>query len=211
MKRDKIEDLFNKNHIRLTKTTLYDPSKILSKDSGFISIFSSSSGIDSRYYWEKKNNNVKNNPEKCKSPLGFYYWKIRKDEFENNSMTIKEIHIENYDIKYCLTYVSEFHGVQIGNETRPWMLVEGDKSIEDHFIFDLLELLNDLFMYAEEKKITAYKGSKWEPKHIETSIKSIKDEVFVDLFGSKDGIKFQTNDEKILSHGFDLKTSFRKM
>ena len=40
---------------------------------------------------------------------------------------------------------------------------------------------------------------------------NVKKEIFTDLFGYPDGPKYQTNDEKILAHGFDLKTSFRKM
>jgi hypothetical protein len=39
----------------------------------------------------------------------------------------------------------------------------------------------------------------------------VKKEIFTDLFGYPDGPKYQTNEEKILAHGFDLKTSFRKM
>ena len=31
-----------------------------------------------------------------------------------------------------------------------------------------------------------------------------------DLFADKDGYKQQTNESKILAHGFDLKESFRK-
>ena len=38
-----------------------------------------------------------------------------------------------------------------------------------------------------------------------------KREIFTDLFGYPEGPKYQTNEEKILSHGFDLKTSFRTM
>ena len=34
--------------------------------------------------------------------------------------------------------------------------------------------------------------------------------VFKELFGNVNGPRFQTNEEKILAHGFDLKTSFRK-
>lgn len=35
--------------------------------------------------------------------------------------------------------------------------------------------------------------------------------LYRDLFGNEKGIRFQTDSEKIISHGFDLKTSFRKM
>ena len=34
--------------------------------------------------------------------------------------------------------------------------------------------------------------------------------IYTDLFGDKNGIRFQTDSEKIMSHGFDLKYSFRK-
>ena len=35
-------------------------------------------------------------------------------------------------------------------------------------------------------------------------------QLYIDLFGNIKGPVYQTNDEKILSHGFDLVTSFRK-
>ena len=42
-------------------------------------------------------------------------------------------------------------------------------------------------------------------------LKSVRSSIFTDLFGYPDGPKYQTNDEKILAAGFDLKTSFRKV
>ena len=43
------------------------------------------------------------------------------------------------------------------------------------------------------------------------TIGELRNKVFTDIFGSPKGIRYQTNEEKILSHGFDLKTSFRKV
>jgi hypothetical protein len=50
-----------------------------------------------------------------------------------------------------------------------------------------------------------------ETKRFVGDLTEVKKEIFTDLFGYPDGPKYQTNEEKILAHGFDLKTSFRKM
>ena len=39
---------------------------------------------------------------------------------------------------------------------------------------------------------------------------NVRIQIMKDLFDDKDGYKKQTNESKILSHGFDLKESFRK-
>jgi hypothetical protein len=41
-------------------------------------------------------------------------------------------------------------------------------------------------------------------------IQHIKNEVYEYLYGNKNGLRVMTDEQKILAHGFDLKTSFRK-
>jgi len=41
-------------------------------------------------------------------------------------------------------------------------------------------------------------------------VNDIRKEVLMDLFGDENGPTINYNDIKILSHGFDLKQSFRK-
>jgi hypothetical protein len=83
----------------------------------------------------------------------------------------------------------------LGYETRPWEIVPGDKSFSDHFIEDLKREVDRIFEMAEENKI---------------EIGDRKRKVYRDLFGFPEGPKHMTDQEKILSHGFDLKESFRK-
>lgn len=196
MKRNKLETLFNKNHISITKTTKYNPSEILTKGSGCITLSFIGQDTYRNGNWDKKVND--RDSKKYVSKLGFYYWKVDREKYKEKQKLTKVLRIKDKDVEYCLTYVSEFNGTKINKDIRPWLIVEGDKSIEDHFIFDLLKIVEDLFIYAENNIN-------------DNTIKKMKDEIFEDLFGDKNGIKFQTNDEKILSHGFDLKTSFRKM
>ena len=136
---------------------------------------------------------------KCVSPLGFYYYKNERC-YNNNSY--KEIGLrQKYwfcldGCSYEISYLKKYNDTSIGHETRPWDLVGNGMS--DHFINDLEKVLNQI--------IDELHGNKYDKE----KIKSFKDNIFIDLFGDVDGIKIQTNDLKILSHGFDLKTSFRK-
>ncbi len=138
---------------------------------------------------------------KCKSPLGFYYYKgednvrynTTYDEFGIRRKYIITFDGGRYEIKYLVSY----NNTSICHETRPWDL--SGNGMPDHFIKDLEKVLNDIvdFMY----------GTKLYDKE---KISEFKNDVFTDLFGFPDGMKSQTNEGKILSHGFDLKMSFRK-
>lgn len=137
---------------------------------------------------------------KCISPLGFYYYKDASEtanykKYEDNG--IREKYMISFKGGYYeLSYISSFNGTQIGHETRPWDL--SGNGMPDHFIKDLEKVINGIIDYMIENK------------YDNESVQEFKTKVFIDLFGSVDGVKTQTNDNKILSHGFDLKTSFRK-
>lgn len=138
---------------------------------------------------------------KCKSPLGFYYFKNESDirynttydEYGKRKRYIITFDGGRYEIKYLVSY----NNTSICHDTRPWDL--SGNGMPDHFIKDLENVLNDIvdFMY----------GTKLYDKE---KISEFKNSVFTDLFGFPDGMKTQTNEGKILSHGFDLKMSFRK-
>ena len=137
---------------------------------------------------------------KCLSPLGFYYYK-NKSSIEYNR-TYDEIGVRQKHIIYLsdgyyeITYLRQMNGTTIGHETRPWDLV--GNGIEDHLVNDLQKLLTNLIGSLE---CEGYKSDK---------LREFKNDLFIDLFGSPEGMKTQTNELKILSHGFDLKESFRK-
>lgn len=80
----------------------------------------------------------------------------------------------------------------------------------------LLEEINKLLDILSDNKIkpnvckTAYSYSNYKSYSGEITISDLKIILYEELFGDKNGIRYQTDSEKIVSHGFDLKTSFRK-
>lgn len=168
--------------------------------------------------------------ERLKSPLGFYYTKVTEPQKEQTQYvsTTKKIwrfYVQN-SVTYELIYYTEYNGVKVGFETHPWELVD-NKSVEDHLITALINDLESIISdtsskeRVDEDKLNP-KG-RWNTDNyyshregIETTrfvgdLTAVKKEIFTDLFGYPNGPKYQTNEEKILAHGFDLKTSFRKM
>ena len=161
---------------------------------------------------------------RTKSPLGFYYDKImynsepssRSNDSKSTCMKIWTLYIGTRT--YKLSYYIEYNGTHINQEIRPWDICEGDKSMPDHYVDALLSELNNMFSditVLKNKDIldtSFYEVKSWN-RYNTYNIKDNekKREIFTDLFGYPEGPKYQTNEEKILSHGFDLKTSFRKM
>lgn len=105
-----------------------------------------------------------------------------------------------------------YHGTSVNKETRPWDLLGG--SFPDNYMWGLLDDINKIF-----DELSSFKNAKAfdRPKNLkdfvgtEMTINELRRKIITDLFGDPKGPRFQTNDEKILAHGFDLKTSFRKM
>ena len=143
---------------------------------------------------------------KCISPLGFYYyrpitWSDRDKETEKRiNASFNTISVQIYDKKYYFEYPLRYKDVRIGVETRPWDILPGYKGIFDHFIIDLYKELNKFFDIIEDNN----KLLKVD------NIRKLKADIFKDIFGNPDGPAENYNDIKILSHGFDLKQSFRK-
>jgi hypothetical protein len=168
--------------------------------------------------------------ERLKSPLGFYYTKVTEPQRERKEIvaTRKKIwrfYIQN-NVTYELIYYTEYNGAKVGFEKHPWELAD-TKSVEDHLITALIKDLETIISDAttkervDEDKLnpkcrwddTIYHSNREgiETKRFVGDMTAVKKEIFTDLFGYPDGPKYQTNEEKILAHGFDLKTSFRKM
>ena len=168
--------------------------------------------------------------ERLKSPLGFYYTKVTEPQREQTQYvsTTKKIwrfYVQN-SVTYELIYYTEYNGVKVGFETHPWELAD-NKSVEDHLITALIndletiisdtsskervdeDKLNPKGRWDRENYYSSHEGI--ETKRFVGNLIEVKKEIFTDLFGYPDGPKYQTNEEKILAHGFDLKTSFRKM
>lgn len=154
-----------------------------------------------------------------KSPLGFYYdhveYKPKKNKHTYNdekSLIKYEIYINNYC--YTITFYIEYNGSQVSIDTRPWELCY-ESEFSDNDVKLLLKVMNGIFDDAKKYNTVLINKPK-ETRYLYNieaikQVEQMKNEIYVSLFGHKEGPKFQTNEEKILSHGFDLKTSFRNV
>lgn len=210
MAREKRITLFNKNHISLIKVTnLKNNSEYVSyNEIENRSVFSCK-----EYYHKTKEVTIK-----CESPLGFYYYKKQTEKGYNPNIydVSQEFHTLKVILKnenYVLTYMTKNGEYSVNAEVRPWEICKEEKALSDRMIKILETEIKSLFeiIKTNKLKISSYKKYSWENDNPTMSYDKLKNKVFEELFGNKNGIRIQTNDEKILSHGFDLKTSFRKM
>ena len=161
------------------------------------------------------------------SKLGFYYYETihhdaKKQEVKYNDkfgFAKFKTYTFQYDNKrFILSYPVSCGDVSINKETRPWDILPGYKGIVEHFITDLYKEVNKFFEIAEVNKVAyrikertfGYNGTPEEYTSDMSWIYDVKKRVIIDLFGDENGQTINYNDIKILSHGFDLKESFRK-
>lgn len=194
--RDKVKVLFNKGRVRITKTILGKSERkspyvtindIISRDPGS---------------FQSRRNEIITQEIKCVSPLGFYYTKTinsyNTTSNKQSSQTTKSIEYYRDDVVHKITYLTEYNGTRVGIETRPWQLGPDACSMPDHQLNALLEIIKGII---EESKGASFVETQNHHK--------FRSSLMTDLFGDSKGPRFQTDEEKILSHGFDLKESFR--
>lgn len=219
-----MKTLFSRNRITLIKWENKEPSNesFVSKTSGVI--FSTLGDDNNRYIKKETKVITEHINTKCKSPLGFYYYKlveveqvVKNDKKYNPTVSICEIIMTTKHNTYKLQYPVAQNGISISVDTRPWMIVEGCKSMPDHFITDLYNDLESIFqeLQSEKASVNSYEGSYVSTsngffKKTKQGLGEFKNSLYLNLFGNSKGPRNMTNDEKILAHGFDLKTSFRK-
>ena len=209
-KRQKKITLFSKNHITITKTeNVNNLSKYV------ICNKINNSSIKCDYISRKKNEYYVDVIKE--SPLGFKYIEQEKryrNQPKDESKYYKELYIVNIYLEkteYEFVYPILYNHTHIGKENRPWDIVEGDKSISEHFIFALKNEIDKLFEVIKENKLTIHKRGTYYSGNKNLTYQELHDKIYEDVFGDKRGIRFQTDEEKILAHGFDKVTSFRKM
>ena len=112
-----------------------------------------------------------------------------------------------YEIKYYIAYGD----TKISHETRPWDIYPGDSVFEEHFIIGLEKTLKEIFLNVNIDSIN-FDTNDYLKIHnqIKENGVNVRIKLMKDLFDDKGGYKKQTNESKILSHGFNLKESFRK-
>jgi hypothetical protein len=216
MAREKVRHIFNKNHVEILKISNPEPVRFITSNPTYQNISTSSYRYSHTFYdyWDKK----KEKSVKKVSPLGFYYTSIvsepkKGEKFKGGSMrTIVTYPVPGEkDTYYQLKYITQYNENIIGGEDglRPWDIYPGDKSFPDSMLDALLKEVNTFFSIAESGKIKEFKLGRYENSGV-SSFNSVKCEVYSQLFGNKNGPRFQTDEEKILAHGFDPKYSFRK-
>ena len=141
------------------------------------------------------------------SPLGFYYYTTsyynssynhEKPKCVTYRKYILYLDSDKYEMEYPIAYDNHGDHQSINVEMRPWDICPGYKGIPDNMI---------QVLFKEAKNFI---DILYDHKNIVKNLKDIQYDIMTDLFGYPDGPKIQPNNIKILSHGFDLKTSFRK-
>ena len=231
-KREKKTVLYSRNGIKIEKTEHIDMTKWANQNNVGKFIFETvTSSVD-----KKLDDTVIIPAQKAydqiirkESELGFYYDIVvhhdaKKQEIKVGKKTnavYKKYYFKFDDKKYELTYPISWNDVSINREVRPWDILPGYKGIEDHFITDLYKEVLKFMDVAESEKICRqvskrsynYSSGTWSNPVYSTDMSWVAEErksILRDLFGDDRGPTVNYNDIKILSHGFDLKQSFRK-
>lgn len=206
---NKSKTLFNKNHI-LIKRFDKDPNM---------------QRMNMLYIHTTGNGRVKTSDEyemhkikKISKIAPFYYEteeRIHKSSLNNadrKDITKKIITISSKHYTYEISYFTVYGDTKIGIETRPWEIYSGDGAFEEHFIKDLEKVIKEIFIDVNIDKLLYNIGYRYDYNlgNTQYSGRNLRIEIMNDLFADKDGYKQQTNENKILAHGFDLKESFRK-
>ena len=230
MSREVIKYKFNRNHIRIY--TIHNPegtSKWWACPRYDINTTCKHvNTVDpDRYVKQKQLRKGKNYIEiRKESPLGFYYnqrqyfTSYQREEVDENSYrTINTVSfVDKYGDVHILTFYTRFgenKSAKTEDGFRPWEICKGDNSMPDHMIQDLWEevsiFFNEMESLAIDKVYFTTMGQWISPNaRRDHELFSVKKEVCEYLFGSIKGIRFQTDTEKIIAHGFDPKYSFRK-
>jgi hypothetical protein len=187
--------LFKKNHIELVRedyTTQVLTPGIKSRSSG---------SNDDSYYWGVNRYRYREKEVKLKSPLGFWYTKtIRVSPDDGKGKLQKSWSGQVYEFslpktKYILNYLVRYGNQYINVEVRPWELNHQDKAMPDHFVEDLKREIDKVLDIVSQNKLG--------------NTEELRRKIYTDLFGFPSGPKYQTDLEKIESHGFDKAVSFR--
>lgn len=187
--------LFNKNHITITKDT-YKPINVNS-----VHISTSTNFAYDKKYYKRKVETVR-----CISKLGFYYDKvINTPPTKTYNTTLRIISVTLPKTSYFINYIIEYNDNKINADMRPWDMHEDDKAMPDHYILALKDIIDKILDDVKDNK------SNITIDAISRNFNFLKQILYKEIFGSEKGIRFQTNEEKILAHGFDLKTSFRNI
>ena len=212
MAKEKEKILFNKNHITIK---LYENRQYIHGNTSQ-KVITGGSTIKNDYWTTHEKVKVKK-----VSKLAPFYYEVEeykpKDGINSNvhssgsEQSVTYIAVGNHT-EYEIKYYTSYGDTSISHETRPWDIYPGDSVFEEHFITDLEKVLKEIFLNVNIDSIEFNSRTNWldSSTKIGDNGSEIRIKIMKDLFDDKDGYKKQTNESKILSHGFDLKESFRK-
>ena len=205
MAREKVTTLYSRNGIRILKTENIQPG--YKKPQWLFDEKSREEFLENIAYNKEHGEYVE---IKHESPLGFYYYtrewkKYNTTDKKPKSVTYKKYIIyldsKKYELEFPTSYYSNGTKQAINIDMRPWDILPGYKGMPDNMIKVLVQETNKFLDILFEYKNYIQMNS--DPN-------IYKKRIMIELFGYEDGPKVQPNDIKILSHGFDLKQSFRK-
>ena len=208
MPKEKKITYFSRNGVRITKTLYVDMTKETNKRvNGHAEVSLTSQVIEKGNpgVKEKEYDEVIRKPSK----LGFWYNKtihhasrlVGKEP--DKEAEILRVSLLSDGTRYDLEYPKTYNGVSLGVEARPWDLLPGYQGMPGHFVDDLYKEVTQFFDTVESLALDLSGGhySGWH---------ELRKEVMKDFFGPTGKPEIQPNDIKILSHGYDLRESFRK-
>lgn len=185
---------FSRNGIKITKESIADKKLKHYKEFENIETVDKSEGESNSEWVDVRK----------ESPLGFWYiQRIKQDDLKNKARCVwfktyqAFMNGNAYTLTYPFKYSDNAMSQDINIESRPWDIDPRCGAFPDNMV-DVL--------YREACKFVDVLYELKDYKGVQEAMKTI----MVDLFGYEDGPKVQTNTLKILSHGFDLKESFRK-
>ena len=222
-RKEKTIVLYSRNGIKISRIDYLDMTKYTNimyankciKDS-FTSVIENKELIKGKPAWTEH--------IRHESPLGFYYYVDVYHGATSDQLIQYTAHFVKYiagygTSRYEFIYPTKFRDITINRETRPWDLLPGYKGMPDHFINDLYKEINKMLDVWETERIP-YRISKasyneWsrqDEKYAEDMswINDVRKDIYLDIFGDKNGPSVNYNDINIVRHGFDLKESFRK-
>ena len=230
MWKEKVTRLFNANNITIEKVEKSVSRNIV--PTGCAIKILSVTGGPHRDGAGNSNNHFKTVTREIikESPLGFYYkqTKTEKIDIDTGKKPIErhwyEIVFNHNDTYYRLKFpikVGENVVSRKEDGLRPWEVSENDHALSDQMLKALQKQVSIYFDLIDQYKIK-FVSKKINPdkrcwmdgyyywEETSEQIQQIKNEVYEYLYGNKNGLRVMTDEQKILAHGFDLKTSFRK-
>ena len=225
MARERVRHLFNKNHIEILKIENPETYRVWDEPT----IQHVSKGNYYHHSFRRSYYTTEYVTVKKQSPLGFYYTSREVkpyNHYQESNCGGSQV-IVTYPIPdeknsyYQLKYYTGYGDNNIGGEDglRPWDVYPGDKNFPDHMLTALVKEVTSFFAIIEASKnnrfydvesYTGYYNTNTKKTSSSNSASNVRKDVFRQLFGNENGPRFQTDEEKILAHGFDPKYSFRK-